>query len=96
MAAGDEGLWRTLALIYATVFASAVCIPPVTVLPVILGFDSLVVVFVFGCLGLGLTGVVVALLTAQMDALLARIAEETARLSEETPPVGDTTQTRSS
>ena len=92
MAGGDEGLWRTLALIYATAFASAVCIPPVTVFPVLLGFDSLPVVFVFGCLGLGLTGVVVALLTAQIDALLARVAAETPRLAEDAPAVNDSAQ----
>ena len=72
MARGDGDLWRTLVLLYSVVLAAAVCVPSTTVLPLLLGVDSLLVFLCAGGVGLGLTTGVVFLLVGRYDAFVAR------------------------
>lgn len=83
MEGGDEGMWRTLARIYVSVFACGVCVPGVAALPVLFGFGSFFVTLLFGVIGLGAAGGVVLFVDAQFDAAAGRGPE-----AKDLPPAG--------
>lgn len=85
MVGADAGVWRTLVLLYSVVAAAAVCIPLSTVLPLLLGIDSFLLLLVAGVLGLGATGGLASLFVARYD---ARATEGEHAVSAPTEPTG--------
>jgi hypothetical protein len=69
----DDGVWRTLARVYAVIVACSVCVPCSAVLPTLAGVDSLFVTLGFGAFGLVVAGGLVVLVDAQFDAAAVRL-----------------------
>ena len=86
MSGGEDGAWRTLVLLYSVVFAAAICLPPITILPLVFGLDSLLLLLCAGTVGLAVTGGVTSLFVARYD---ARVDQSPSDASDPVDPSGD-------
>jgi hypothetical protein len=67
MARSEDGVWRTLARIYAAVFACGLFVPTTAAVPVLFGVDSFFVTLVFGSVGIGVAAGATLLVDARLD-----------------------------
>jgi hypothetical protein len=88
---GGEGdsAWRTLVLFYSVVLVAALCLPPITVVPLLFGVDSLLILLCAGTAGLAVTGGVSGLLVARYDARGDRRQPDTSTPVDPRSGVGD-------
>jgi hypothetical protein len=85
MARSEDGVWRTLARIYAAVLASGLFIPTTAAVPVLFGVDSLFVTLAFGSVGVGVAGGVTLLADARLDTAVESLSLSD-ELDESDPP----------
>ncbi|WP_152042394.1 hypothetical protein [Salinigranum salinum] len=67
MARSEDGVWRTLARIYVSVFACGLFVPTTAAVPVLFGVDSLFVTLVFGGVGVGVAAGATFFAGARLD-----------------------------